>query len=89
MTATKTGWKEETPRIPRRSSRIDGRDLFLSVSEEPDGKIWQYFHMTIGKFNENDSFGDCQREWERAAIAEARERLDEFEQQLNRGDDDE
>jgi len=80
-------WKEDTPDVANHAASIEFRGMRISVTEHEDGKIWQCFIMSFGELSLNtETF--CRHYWPAKAIAEARARLDEFENQLGDGNDE-
>ena len=68
----------QNPVGPKSEIRLSD-DLAIHVTEEKDGRRWQYLHMSFGEFT-NDSIEECEAKWPAVAIAKARKRLDMLEQ---------
>jgi len=77
-------WKSELPEAVNRSQLETGGDMLISVTDEKDGtRQWQYLQMSFGAFSE-ECHEVCKAAWPAEAIAEARNRLDKLEAELEK-----
>ena len=74
-------WTEEQEVHQRSFVMRDGVALQISVDDEESP--WAYFSMSFGKFVKDLTFSECLEIWPKEAIAEARKRLDSFEEKLD------
>ena len=78
-------WEKRTPAVTSWIFQSGPVRLAIGPAENDPGRLWQHFMLTVGRHT-TSPVSDCQRDWPRQAIADARAALDEFEAQLEEAD---
>ena len=76
-------WTEnkQPVRIPLRECIFKLGNVRLDIDDQDDGRRWKFLQMSFGSFT-SATMEECQTNWPREAIAQARAELDKLEASL-------